>query len=72
MLRWAVIFLIIVLVAALFGLPALLRPPRESLNSSFSFPGDVPDLLHHRAVGRQKGHVVARPPLQGSQSNMTV
>jgi hypothetical protein len=39
--------------------------------SVFPLPGHLPDLFHPSAVGRQKSNVVGRPPVKGSQSNMT-
>ena len=50
MLRWAVIFLVIALVAALFGFTGIAAG--RGGNREVSLPRDLPDFFNHRHLSR--------------------
>jgi len=58
MLRWALIFLVIALVAALFGFYGYCRCGRRDCQILvLPVPGGLPDLFCYRHIGRQEGSV---------------
>ena len=57
MLRWALIFLIIALVAALFRFTGIAAAAAGIAKFLFSVSGGLPDVFCYRHIGRQEGSV---------------